>query len=139
MRPAGAGDSPERQARNLLAPSAEGAGPRTAVVVTLGAAGALLVERDEGAIRSVAVPALAVTPLDTTGAGDAFNGALAAGMLEGRSLPDCVRRAAAAAGLATMRSGAREGMPTGAELDAAMAPIGREGDVGGVGGVGGAA
>jgi len=58
--------------------------------------------------------------VDTTGAGDAFNGALAQGLAEGRSLDDCVRRAVAAAGLATTRSGAREGMPTASELAAVI-------------------
>ncbi len=85
-----------------------------AVVVTLGAAGALVVRIDRAAL---AVPAPAVTPHDATGAGDAFNGALAAGLADGLDLPEAVRRAVAAASLSTTRPGARGGMPTRAELE----------------------
>ena len=88
-----------------------------AVVVTLGAAGALVVPRDGPAWR---VPAVAVEVSDTTGAGDAFNGALAAGLAEGRPLAEAVRRAVAAGSLATTRAGAREGLPTAIELEATM-------------------
>ena len=119
-RPSLAAEPPERQARGLLETNAEGEGPRQAIVVTLGAAGALIVERADGAVRTTAVAATVVQPVDSTGAGDAFNGALAAGLVEGRSLEECVRRAVAAASLATTKSGAREGMPTAEELDAAL-------------------
>ncbi len=85
-----------------------------AFVVTLGAAGALVVE--EGT-AGVAVPAPAVHPVDTTGAGDTFNGALAAGLAGGLDLPEAVRRAVVAAALSTTRPGARGGMPTRVELE----------------------
>lgn len=85
------------------------------VVVTLGAAGALIV-RATGA--AVAVAALAVDVVDTTGAGDTFNGALAAGLADGLDLARAVRRATAAAALSTTRPGARGGMPTRVELEA---------------------
>jgi ribokinase len=88
-----------------------------AVIVTLGSDGALVVPRD-GAPWPV--PATVVEVVDTTGAGDAFNGALAAALAEGRSLEEAVRRAVAAGSLATTRPGAREGMPTPAELDVAL-------------------
>ena len=82
--------------------------------MTLGAAGALVVRIDGPAL---AVGAPDVTPLDTTGAGDAFNGALAAALADGLDLPEAVRRAVAAASLSTTRPGARGGMPTRAELE----------------------
>ncbi len=107
---AGPGD-PEVAARSLLA----GGPPGRAVVVTLGAAGALVVQ---DARPAVAVPAARVVAVDTTGAGDTFNGALAAGLAAGRPLVDACRRAVAAAGLSTTRAGARGGMPTAAELGA---------------------
>jgi ribokinase len=88
-----------------------------AVIVTLGAEGAFVVPRDG---PEWPVPAVAVQAVDTTGAGDAFNGALAASLAAGSSLPDAVRRAVAAGGLATTRVGAREGMPTTDELEAAL-------------------
>lgn len=101
----------EATARRLLAD-----GPaRRAVVVTRGAAGALAVPARGPAIS---VPAVRVAPLDTTGAGDAFSGALAVGLAAGLPLVEAVRRAVAAAGLSTTRAGARGGMPTAAELAA---------------------
>jgi ribokinase len=109
-----AGDGPPvTAARSLL-----GGGPvGRAVVVTLGAAGALLVQADQ---PELALPAIQVIPVDTTGAGDTFNGALAACLAAGLAMPEAVRRAVAAAGLSTTRPGARGGMPTAAELAAAL-------------------
>jgi ribokinase len=86
------------------------------VVVTLGAEGALLVDA-EGE-RRVAPPPVNV--VDTTGAGDCFNGVLAASLWEGRSPEESVRRAVVAATLSTRAAGAREGMPRASELDAAL-------------------
>jgi ribokinase len=74
------------------------------VVVTLGAAGALLV-RPGGAARHVEASATRV--VDTTGAGDAFNGALAWRLSLGEPLEDAVGYAVAAAGLAVGTPGAR--------------------------------
>jgi ribokinase len=109
---AAAGEDPEPAARHLLA-TREATACEPAVVVTLGAAGALIVRA--GGV-AVAVPAPVVNPVDTTGAGDAFNGALAAGLADGLDLTAAVRRAVAAASLSTTRPGARGGMPTRAEL-----------------------
>jgi ribokinase len=110
-RSANASPTVEASARRLLAAGL----PDRAVIVTLGAAGALAVPWDGPAI---AIPAPRVVPVDTTGAGDTFNGALAAGLAAGLPLGDAARRAVGAAGLSTTRAGAREGMPTTAELAA---------------------
>jgi ribokinase len=110
--------SAEASARLLL-----GRGDRPeAIVVTLGADGALLVQGSD----ATRVPAVPVDAVDATGAGDAFNGCLAAALAERRSLDDAVRRAVVAGGLATTRPGARAGMPTTTQLAAALGP-----DVGG--------
>jgi ribokinase len=77
------------------------------VLVTLGAHGALLLD-GEAAER---LPAPAVQVVDTTGAGDTVNGALAAELAAGRPLRDAVRFALAAAALSSRAAGAREGMP----------------------------
>ncbi len=93
-------------------------GVARAVIVTLGARGAVLVEGDAA---PVAVPAVRVDAVDTVGAGDTFVGSLAADLAAGRDLETATRRATAAAGLSTTRPGARNGMPTAAELDAFLA------------------
>lgn len=90
-------------------------GPRR-VVVTLGARGA--VAWREG--RCIEQPAHAVAVVDSTGAGDSFVGALAASLWQGRPFDEALHRAGVAAALACTKLGAREGMPTADELDAAM-------------------
>lgn len=87
------------------------------VVVTLGGDGVLLL--DDGVLTSV--PPYAVAAVDTTGAGDAFTGALAVGLAGGMSVVDAVDQAQAAAALATMVVGARTGMPSRQEVEEFMA------------------
>ncbi|HET7341873.1 MAG TPA: ribokinase [Methylomirabilota bacterium] len=89
------------------------AGGAANVVLTLGAAGALADGRD-GRCHA---PAFAVTAVDTTGAGDAFNGALAVALAERRPLPAALRFANAAAALACTKRGAQPSMPTRAEVE----------------------
>jgi ribokinase len=179
------------RARSLLEPGPDGPGVRKAVIVTLGAAGVVVLERagtglsastrpsgapegaavGEGAggtgsaasptgaggtgaggtgagtgaaiagitgsgdspagvrasasrrgeIRVWEVSADRVDTVDSTGAGDAFCGALAAALAEGRPLAEAVQRAVAGGALATTHVGAREGMPTFAELEEFLA------------------
>jgi len=111
-----AANDPIAMARSLLERSAEGAGPR-AVLVSLGPAGALLIRPAEPVTE---IPAHDVTAIDTTGAGDTVNGVLAASLAAGRTLEEAARRAILAASLSTMRAGARGGMPTASELEAAL-------------------
>jgi len=66
------------------------------------------------------IPAPDVRAVDTTGAGDCLSGVLAAGLLEGRSLEDAVRRAVVAAAISVTRPGARGGMPNRDEIGAAI-------------------
>jgi ribokinase len=149
------------RARLLIEESAEGPGVRKAVIVTLGASGVVVLEREgsglegtaaaaeaasaalaasgdgtsaeaapaagraahpgpaaaPGAVRVWEAPAETVAAIDSTGAGDAFVGALAAAIAEGRSLAEAVDRALVAGALATTHVGAREGMPTAQELE----------------------
>lgn len=88
-----------------------------AVLVTLGADGALLLE---GA-AALHIPARAVRPVDTTAAGDAFCGALAVALAEGRPLDAAARWACAAAALSTTRAGAQPSLAGRAEVDAFLA------------------
>ena len=57
--------------------------------------------------RYIAAPAPRVRAVDTTGAGDAFNGALACELASGAALADAVRAAIAVASQATLGAGAR--------------------------------
>ncbi len=91
-----------------------------AVVVTLGARGALVVPAGGPAVLQ-APPA--VRPVDTTGAGDCFCGALAAGLADGAVLADAVRYAVAAAALSTTGAGARGALPDDAAVRAAMPQV----------------
>ena len=82
------------------------------VILTLGALGALLVGPDGTAfVRSVPVDVV-----DTTAAGDAFNGAFACGLGRGTSPQDAVRQACIAAALSTTRLGAQPSLPKAEEL-----------------------
>jgi ribokinase len=78
------------------------------VVVTLGADGAVLWA--DGAPRFV--PAYPVQPLDTTGAGDALNGILAAELARGADLSSALRWAMIGAALKTTQPGAQAGLPS---------------------------
>lgn len=103
------GDSPEDWATALLA-----LGPRS-VVITLGAAGALVAERAGARVR---VPSVRVDAVDTTGAGDAFTAALAWRLGRGESLPEAAGYAARVGAAAVTRAGAQESFPTADEVAA---------------------
>ena len=85
-------------------------------VVTLGRDGALAIGPAGGHL----VPALPVEPVDTTGAGDAFAGVLAAALDRDLALPDALRRASVAAGLACTRIGAQTSQPDAALIEAEL-------------------
>ena len=85
------------------------------LLVSLGPEGAELHTAD----GSVRIPALPVEAVDTVGAGDTLNGALAATLAGGYPVEEAARRAVVAASLAVTKAGAREGMPTLDELEAA--------------------
>jgi ribokinase len=89
------------------------------VVVTMGARGAVVVRRSEPS--PWLVPAFAVSPVDGTAAGDAFCGALAAGLATGEPMATALRRAAAAGALATTVLGAVPSLPSAAAVDALLA------------------
>lgn len=77
-------------------------------VVTLGGKGALAVDRGQ----LWQVDSMDIDPVDTTGAGDAFTGVLAAGIDSGLPLPAALHRASVGAALACMALGAQESLPT---------------------------
>ncbi len=86
------------------------------VVVTLGAEGALLWL--EG--RAEQLPATPVHPVDTTGAGDALNGILAAQLAAGATLREALRWAMVGAALKTTKAGAQAGLPSREDIAARL-------------------
>ncbi len=82
--------------------------PCASVVVTLGAAGAVVVVQNETAH----VPAPTVTPVDTTGAGDAFCAALAGGISQGQDLVTATHEAVRVGAATTLVAGAQSSLPT---------------------------
>jgi ribokinase len=87
-------------------------GPR-AVVITLGERGCYYADAEQ----SFEIPAFPVLAVDTTGAGDAFTGGLAAAVAMGLPIRDAIRRAVAVAALSVTRRGAQLAMPTARETD----------------------
>ena len=88
-----------------------------AVVITLGSQGALY----HDATLSVHVPVISAGPVvETTGAGDAFNGGFAVALSEGRDVIDAVRFGCATAGISVTRAGTAPSMPARAEIDALL-------------------
>ncbi|MGG7178782.1 ribokinase [Clostridium paraputrificum] len=85
----------------------------TKLVVTRGAMGSSFVE--EGKVETV--EAMKVKAIDTTGAGDTFNGALAHSLANGYKMRDAVRFAGLAASLSVTKFGAQTGMPTLEEIN----------------------
>lgn len=106
-----AGSTPVEWARALLA-----LGPRS-VVVTLGAAGALVADGRTGDV--VPVASLKVEAVDTTGAGDAFTAALAWRLGLGEELTEAAAFAVRVGAAAVTRRGAQESFPTADEVPAA--------------------
>lgn len=88
-------------------------------IVTLGGTGAIL----SGPRGGLMTPALPVEPVDTTGAGDAFCGVLAAAMERRLDWGQALRFASVGAGLACTRIGAQSSLPDRAEIEARLAEL----------------
>jgi len=105
--PADEVDEVAAQARSL---------PVDTVVVTRGADGALLVTPYDHLV----IPAPTIHPVDTTGAGDSFCGALAEALARGVELSVAVERAVHAGAVTATRPGAQPAMPTTSDIEASM-------------------
>ena len=111
---------PAASADSAAAAIAAAAGVTT--IVTLGSAGAAAFpgKSGQGAWRIGALP---IVPVDTTGAGDAFVGALAAALDAGAELPAALHRAGVAGGLACLTVGAQPSLPDKAAIDRRLADL----------------
>lgn len=90
-------------------------------IITLGVQGALLHSRKQ----TIHVPAVSAGPVvETTGAGDAFNGGLAVGLSRGLEIDQAVKLGCATAGLSVTRAGAAASMPTAAEVEHVLQEMG---------------
>lgn len=87
-------------------------------LITLGAQGALLHGREESVLIA---PFNAGPVLETTGAGDAFNGGFAVALAEGKAPRDAARFASALAAISVTRAGTAPSMPARSEIDALLA------------------
>jgi ribokinase len=83
------------------------------VIITLGSRGAFVAS----SASKQHVPGFKVKPVDTTAAGDAFNGALAVALAEGKPMIDAVRFANAAGALSVTRMGAQPSAPNRKEIE----------------------
>jgi ribokinase len=84
------------------------------LALTLGAAGAVLIEDGQEVARAAAPP---VDAVDGTAAGDSFTACLVVSLLEERDREEALRRACAAGAIAASRAGAQPSLPTAAEVD----------------------
>lgn len=106
--------APDEMARRLKALGSRG------VVLKMGGQGAVLLGEDD---TPVTIPAHKVAVADTTAAGDAFNGAFAVALSEGKSPLEAVRFAMAAAAISVTRHGAQPAMASRAEIDALLETV----------------
>lgn len=88
-------------------------------IVTLGGAGALAFTPEGG----YSVPAMPIAPIDTTAAGDAFCGGLAAALANDSDLQDALRRASTGAGLSCRVKGAQSSLPSRQDIEDNLASL----------------
>jgi ribokinase len=99
------------------------------VIIKMGGHGAYLAGKDG---RSIFLPAFKVRVVDSTAAGDAFNGGLAVALMQGQDLENAARFASAVAAVSVTRMGAQPSMPTARQVSrflkqAAVSPSGGTG------------
>jgi ribokinase len=100
-----------RAADKLLAKGIE------TVIITLGTRGSFVADKDGKKL----VPSFKVKPIDTTGAGDIYNGVLAVALAEGKPMLDAARYANAAGAISVTILGAQPSAPTRKEIEAFLA------------------
>ena len=104
----------ESEDPQVIRESLKKAFPNAAFVLTLGEAGSCYFKGSEEYFQ----PIFSVKAVDTTAAGDTFCGYFLSSMALGLSIPQCLKRAAAASAICVSRSGASPSIPTSEEVDA---------------------
>lgn len=102
------GRLPDEVAKELLSNGSNG------VVLKMGERGVFLASQD---ISGIEIPAFKLRAIDTTAAGDAFNGGFATGLMLGKSPAESARFASAVAGISVTRRGAQPSMPSMSEVE----------------------
>ncbi len=95
--------------------------PAVSLLLTLGKAGSRAWRVTPDGVEEAIQPAFPVKAVDTTAAGDTYTGYFIGALMEGRPLPECMRRASKASSIGVTRPGAAPSIPTRAEVDAALA------------------
>lgn len=100
-------ESAEKAARAIAAKGVQN------VIITLGSEGSFILDNGEAYL----VKAYEVETVDTTGAGDTFNGAICSALVEGKSMREAVNFASKASAIVVTRMGAQSSIPTRREVD----------------------
>ena len=95
--------------------------PELSMVITLGSAGSVSWQVKNGEVEKAIQRAFPVHATDTTGAGDTYTGYFICGLLEGRPLQECMKRASMASALSVTKPGAANSIPQFEEVEKALA------------------
>ena len=119
--------TPNQTEARFYAGGDDGVNSTVARLLASGARNVILKRAEDGVMiidgegNRTAVPSFPVHAVDTTAAGDSFNGAFAVAILRGHCLADSARYAAAAAALTVTRNGAQSSLPAAEDVDQFLA------------------
>lgn len=94
--------------------------PKLSVLITMGSKGSVAYRVLDSKVETACQEVFPVRAVDTTAAGDTYTGFFIGGLLQGRPLQECMKRASMAAALGVTRPGAAASIPTQAEVEDAL-------------------